>query len=84
MTLDFSQNTRSNATISGEAGAVTKSQVLLTREVTAPQSITDISYIIISPSFDTLLKRRREITVKMETTVARAQALPSVAFATAL
>ena len=41
-------------------------------------------YIIISPSLETLLNRIREITVNTETTVARAQALPSVALATAL
>ena len=41
-------------------------------------------HIIISPSLETLLNRIREMTVKMETTVARAHARPSVALATAL
>lgn len=41
-------------------------------------------YIMISPSFETLLNRTSDRTVNSETTVARAQALPSVAFATAL
>ena len=39
---------------------------------------------MISPSFETLLNRISEMIVNTETTVARAHALPSVAFATAL
>ena len=52
-------------------------------EVTA-QALSESPQSMISPSLLILLKIRSEITVKTVTMVARAQALPSVPFPTAL